>query len=116
MSAAAIDAVNCELLTKVVVFALPFHSIEEPESNPLPFTVNMNAPLPATAEAGDKDTIDGIGLEGGGELLMPEDDPPLQPEITRKRAHRAVIPRLATALGRALPTGTQIENELARFI
>jgi hypothetical protein len=40
-SEARITARNCELLTKVVVRALPFHLTTEPAENPVPFTVRV---------------------------------------------------------------------------
>jgi hypothetical protein len=43
-------AVNFEPLTKVVLRALPFHWITEPETNPVPFTVSVKVgPLGAIA-------------------------------------------------------------------
>src|SRR5260370_24439891 len=51
-SAAEIAAVNCELFTNVVVRGLPFQFTTEAETNPVPFTVRVNAPLPGTTVVG----------------------------------------------------------------
>jgi hypothetical protein len=53
-SAAAIDAVNCELVTNVVARGLPFQFTTEPETKPVPFTVSGNAGLPGTTVVGTK--------------------------------------------------------------
>jgi hypothetical protein len=52
MSAAVIAAVNCVLLTKVVVRLDPFHRIVELLRKLVPFTVSVNAAPPATMEVG----------------------------------------------------------------
>ena len=51
-SDAEIAAVNCELLTKVVVLGLPFQFTTDPETKPVPFTVSVNAALPGTTVVG----------------------------------------------------------------
>lgn len=61
-SLARIDAVSCELLTKVVVRFWPFHRTTDAGTNPLPFTVNVNAPLPCKAELGLMLVSAGTGL------------------------------------------------------
>jgi hypothetical protein len=64
MSAAAIAAVNCELLTKVVGLGLPFQfTTEEPETKPVPVTVKVNAAPPGAAASGCKGFKYGTGLE-----------------------------------------------------
>src|SRR6266567_1472271 len=78
ISAAPIDAWSCVALTYVVVRLNPLHFTTEPLTNPIPFTVRVKAPLPAVAEAGDSEVIDGVGLP---EALMvksalPEVPPP----------------------------------------
>src|ERR1039458_4075401 len=45
-------AVNCDALTNVVVSAEPFHCTVDPDTNPVPFTVSVNAGPPAVAENG----------------------------------------------------------------
>jgi hypothetical protein len=61
-SAALIDAVNWDPLTKVVERALPPHCTVELELNPLPFTVSVKAPDPAAADAGEIELIVGEGF------------------------------------------------------
>jgi hypothetical protein len=64
ISAAVIDAVNCELLTKVVVLGLPFQfTTEEPETKPVPVTVKVNAAPPGVAASGCRGFKYGTGLE-----------------------------------------------------
>jgi len=43
---------NWVLLTNVVVRDIPFHNISEAGTNPDPFTVKVNAPLPTAALLG----------------------------------------------------------------
>ena len=62
MSAAVIDAVNCVLLTNVVVRLEPFHCTVEVLSKLVPFTVSVNDAPPASAEAGLKLEMDGTGF------------------------------------------------------
>lgn len=62
MSDAAMDAVSCDALTKVVVRLLPFHSTFEPDMKLLPFIVNVKAGPSTLAEVGERDEIDGVGL------------------------------------------------------
>jgi len=52
ISAAVMDAVSCELLTNTVVLGFPFHNTVAPVTKPLPFTVNVNAAPPGTADVG----------------------------------------------------------------
>ena len=47
-------------LTKEVVRSLPFHWIAEDEVKLAPLTVNVNPGLPATADAGEREVMDGI--------------------------------------------------------
>ena len=53
ISAAAMAACICVALTYVVVRLEPFHSTTDALTNPVPFTVRVNAAPPAVAEAGD---------------------------------------------------------------
>jgi len=46
MSEAGIVAVSCELLTKVVLRAVPFQLTADPEINPVPFTVSAKLDPP----------------------------------------------------------------------
>ena len=48
-SLAAIDARNCVALTKIVGRGAPFHWTTDEAMNELPFTVSVNAALPAAA-------------------------------------------------------------------
>lgn len=52
MSLAGTLAVSSDEETKVVFSAKPFHWMNSPELNPLPFTASVNAGPPATAELG----------------------------------------------------------------
>ena len=52
MSLAEIDAVNCEVLTNVVVRFDPFHLTAEPETNLVPLTVRVKAGPPAGTALG----------------------------------------------------------------
>src|SRR5260370_15045528 len=61
--------------TYVVARSPPFHSPTEPLTTPLPLTVRVNAAVPAVAEAGDSEVIDGVGLP---EALMVK---PALPEV-----------------------------------
>jgi hypothetical protein len=60
--AAGTVAVSCVALTNVVVSAVPFQFTVEPETNLVPFTVNVNCAPPAVAEVGLIDVIVGTGL------------------------------------------------------
>jgi hypothetical protein len=61
ISLAEIAAVNCALLTKVVVRALPFHCTVEPGRKLVPVTVSENAAPPAVADAGKRFEMTGTG-------------------------------------------------------
>jgi hypothetical protein len=45
-------AVNCELLTKVVLRGVPFQSTADPETNPVPFTVSVKLGPPGAVAVG----------------------------------------------------------------
>jgi 3,4-dihydroxy-2-butanone 4-phosphate synthase len=62
MSAAVMAAVICVALTNVVVFAFPLNFTAEATTNPVPFTVNVNAAPPAVALVGDSVVTVGTGL------------------------------------------------------
>jgi hypothetical protein len=63
MSAERIFAVKRELLTKVVVLALPFHFTTAPETNLVPFTVSVNPAAPGLIASGSSGwLISGTGL------------------------------------------------------
>src|SRR5882762_1402711 len=62
MSAAVMPACNCVALTNVVVRFVPFQLTTEPLRNPVPFTVSVNAAVPAVAFAGDSELIAGTGF------------------------------------------------------
>src|SRR6187549_1851232 len=66
MSAAAIAAVNCVLLEKLVVRDAPFQRTAAPETKLLPLTVSVKAGPPAVALAGTSELI--AGADGGGAL------------------------------------------------
>ena len=62
MSLAGIAAVNCAVLTKVVVLATPFQRTCELEMNEEPFTVSVKAPPPAVALVGEMELRTGTGF------------------------------------------------------
>ena len=62
MSAAVIAAVTCVALTNVVVFAAPLKFTTDADTNPVPFTVSVNAVPPLIALVGESDVIVGAGL------------------------------------------------------
>src|SRR6266404_5967324 len=61
-SAAVIAASNCELLTKVVLRAIPFHSTVELPAKFAPFTLSAKAALPAVADGGTSASTAADGL------------------------------------------------------
>jgi hypothetical protein len=61
-SLAEMDAVNCVLLTNLVVRVEPFHCTAETETKFEPFTVKVKAAPPAVALDGDIELIEGTGL------------------------------------------------------
>lgn len=61
-SAARIAAVSCVALTNVVVLAVPLNKTDELEIKFVPVTVNVNAPDPAAAFAGEILLMVGTGL------------------------------------------------------
>jgi hypothetical protein len=62
MSAATMDAVNCVLLTKVVVRLGPFQLTTDVLKKFAPLTLSVNAPPPAAAVTGLKLDIEGTGF------------------------------------------------------
>ena len=62
ISAAAIAAVNCVALTKVVVLAAPLNFTTEVETKPVPFRVRVKAAPPAVALVGEREVAVGAGL------------------------------------------------------
>jgi hypothetical protein len=69
-------ALTCVALTYVVDSAVPFQFTAEADSNPLPFTVSVNAPDPAVVELGDKADTAGIGLLALMSNVEPAEVPP----------------------------------------
>jgi hypothetical protein len=55
-------AVSCVALTKLVESGVPFNCTTEPETNPEPFTVNVNEAEPACTNAGEIELTIGAGL------------------------------------------------------
>src|SRR5262249_28233955 len=78
MSDARTDACSCVAFTYVVSRLDPFQFTTEPLTNPLPFTVNVNAAVPAVAELGDRDLIAGAWLAAAliVNIKTPELPPP----------------------------------------
>ena len=62
ISLAAIIVVSCVLLTNVVVCALGPIEITAPGTKLAPFTISLNALLPAAADAGESDISAGMGF------------------------------------------------------
>jgi hypothetical protein len=62
ISEARIAAVNCVLLTKVDVRLAPLNCTLAPFTNPVPFTVSVNAPEPAKTLEGDSEESVGTVL------------------------------------------------------
>jgi xanthosine utilization system XapX-like protein len=62
ISLAKIAAVNCVVLTNVVVRAFPLNFTCDPLTYPVPFTVKVNAAPPTVAPLGLSDVIVGTGL------------------------------------------------------
>jgi len=62
ISAAAIAAVTCVALTKVVALVAPLNFTTDDETNPVPFTVRVNAVPPAVALVGMIEVAVGAGL------------------------------------------------------
>jgi len=82
ISAAAMPAVNCVALTKLVVRADPFHCTVAPFENPVPFTVRVKAADPAVALPGESEVIVGVG------------DPSLHPvRVARKEKTSSTEPK-----------------------
>src|SRR5207244_9842066 len=52
-------ACSCPEFTNVVVRLAPFQLTTDPLTNPLPFTVRVNAAPPAVADDGDSELIEG---------------------------------------------------------
>jgi len=63
ISVAGMAAFNCVAPTNVVLRADPFQSTTELLMNPLPFTVRVKAVPPTVAVAGDREVMEGTGLE-----------------------------------------------------
>src|SRR4051812_12040782 len=63
-SAALIAAASCDVLTKLVVRAEPFHCTVLAPTKLDPFTVSVNAALPAFTFAGATDATTGTGFVG----------------------------------------------------
>jgi len=61
-SVARIAALSCVELTNVVVLFAPPKLTVAPLTNPVPFTVSVSAPEPATTPVGDSEDIVGVGL------------------------------------------------------
>lgn len=84
-SLGVISAVNCVLLTYVVVREEPPHRTTEPDMKLEPVTVNVRARLPAGALKGDIEVTLGTGFR---ETEEEEDLLPPQPAIIRTNALR----------------------------
>ena len=62
ISAAVIAAVSWVAFTNVVVLAAPLNFTTDADTNPVPFTVNVNAAPPAVALVGEIEVSVGAGL------------------------------------------------------
>ncbi|MGH2506136.1 MAG: hypothetical protein ACRDHZ_01740 [Ktedonobacteraceae bacterium] len=74
---------------------MPFHSTVDPDTNPDPLTVNVNAPLPADAEAGLSEIRDGTGLDDWIVKTNALDVPPPGAGLTTVTT---AVPAVATSL------------------
>ena len=74
-SDAEIDACSCVPLTNVVGRVAPFQRTTDALTNPLPFTVRVNAAAPAVTLDGDSDTTPGTGFAIVN-VRFPEAPPP----------------------------------------
>jgi hypothetical protein len=101
ISVAAIAAWSCPPLTYVVDRFAPFQLTTDPLINPLPFTVRMKAAVPAAAEAGDREVIDGVGLFGA---LMVK---PALPEVPPSAGLNTVTWTVPTEAISAAPMNTR---------
>ena len=88
-SAVVIAAVSCAALTNVVGRALPFHCTTEPATNPVPFTVRVNAPDPATTLEGETLLTAGTAFWLDGNTFDCAEPPP-QPVDASARSKSAV--------------------------
>src|SRR5213080_1323161 len=78
ISEARIFAFNSELLTKIVVRALPFHLTTEPKIKPVPLTVTVNPAPPGLIASGTSGwLIRGIGF------AVPVINQPLVPDAIK---------------------------------
>ena len=84
INAAVTEAVNCVALIYVVVSEVPFHLTVEPLMKFVPFTVRVNAGLPAVAVFGESDVAVGTGLLPAAVIVngKPLDVPPPGAEVT----------------------------------
>ena len=78
ISDAAMAACSCVPLTFVVVRLVPFQYTTEPLTNPFPFTVRVKAPVPAVADEGASEVIEGVRLSPWlmVKAILPEVPPP----------------------------------------
>ena len=101
ISLAEMLAVSCVLDTKVVVRSAPFQrTVDAPFTNPVPFTVSVNAAPPAVVEDGFKLVRVGTGLLGGLMVKVSalEVPPPGEPVKTVTEAEPALAISLAEML------------------
>jgi len=66
---------------------------------PEPEIVTVVAFAPATTEVGLMDEIAGVGLFVGGGLLLPDEEPPPQPEINTHSRARPVSTHVGRVMG-----------------
>jgi hypothetical protein len=62
ISAAVMAACNCVAFTNVVIRLVPFQLTTDPKTKPVPFTVRVNAVVPAVALVGASELIVGTGF------------------------------------------------------
>jgi len=76
----------------VVVRLVPFQFTTDPLMNPVPFTVRVNAPVPAVAKAGESVLIVGTGF---GALIVNVEAPDVPPPGAGLNTVTCLVPEAA---------------------
>jgi len=102
MSEARMLTVNCELVTKVVVRALPFQFTTDPDTNPVPFTVSVNPPPPGATASGTRGWLmSGTGFATPVSAIIPITDLLNPPAARRRPAEQRAKPTKRRELKKA---------------
>jgi hypothetical protein len=114
ISAAVIAACTCVALTYVVVRLDPFHFTTDPLVNPVPFTVSVNAAVPAVAEAGDNVLIVGTGFAA---LMTKAEAPDVPPPGVGLNTVTCPVPEVAiSAAVIAAVNCVALTNDVVRLL